>query len=158
MLFCTFAICAGNVSICGTGYGRHDIKAIINRALVRQDVTYQHTNIGEFPDYAKYRDSKVLIICSSITKKLTPKEMEQLKSWVSNGGTLLLMGRAINSLGSVKDWKWSGLSHVTNAKEYEVKALEPDSPILKGFKLLSLLFRLTETTSGIISPAFLTTT
>ena len=129
-------LCAGNVSICGSGYGRHDIKMIINRALVRQNITYQYTNIGEFPDYAKYKNSKVLIICSSSSKKLTPQEMTQLKSWVSNGGTLLLMGRAINSLAVAKDWKWSGLSHVTNAKEYEVRALEPDSPILKGFKYL----------------------
>lgn len=127
-------LCAGNVSICGAGYGRHDIKAITNRALVRQNVTYQHTNIGEFPDHAKYKDSKVLIICSSTSRKPSPREMEQLKSWVSNGGTLLLMGRAINSLGSVKEWKWCGLSHVTNAKEYEITALVPDSPILKGFK------------------------
>ena len=134
MLLCTFAICAGNVSICGAGYGRHDIKAITNRALVRQNVTYQHTNIGEFPDYAKYKDSKVLIVCSSSSRKLSPQEMELLKSWVSNGGTLLLMGRAVNSLAAVKDWKWCGLSHVTNAKEYEINALVPDSPILKGFK------------------------
>lgn len=124
----------GNVSICGTGYGTHDIKAIINRALVRENVTYQYTNIGEFPDYAKYKNSKVLIVCSTSSKKLDPQTTEQLKSWVSNGGTLLLMGRAINSLAPAKDWKWSGLSHVTNAKEYEVKALVPDSPILKGFK------------------------
>lgn len=124
----------GNVSICGTGYGTHDIKAIINRALVRENVTYQYTNIGEFPDYAKYKNSKVLIVCSTSSKKLDPQTTEQLKSWVSNGGTLLLMGRAINSLAPAKDWKWSGLSHVTNAKEYEVKALVPDSPVLKGFK------------------------
>lgn len=124
----------GNVSICGTGYGTHDIKAIINRALVRENVTYQYTNIGEFPDYAKYKNSKVLIVCSTSSKKLDPQTTEQLKSWISNGGTLLLMGRAINSLAPVKDWKWSGLSHVTNAKEYEVKALVPDSPVLKGFK------------------------
>lgn len=127
-------LCAGNVSICGAGYGRHDIKAIINRALVRESVTYQHTNIGEFPDYEKYKESKVLIICSSSSKKLDPQSTQQLKSWVSNGGTLLLLGRSINSLAPAKDWKWSGLSHVTNAKEYEVKALEPDSPILKGFE------------------------
>ncbi len=124
----------GNVSICGTGYGKHDIKAIINRALVRENVTYQYTNIGEFPDYAKYKNSKVLIVCSTSSKKLDPQTTEQLKSWVSNGGTLLLMGRAINSLAPAKDWKWSGLSHVTNAKEYEVNALVPDSPVLKGFK------------------------
>ena len=65
MAAASLLLCAGNVSICGAGYGRHDIKAIINRALVRQSVTYQYANIGEFPDYAKYKDSKVLIICSS---------------------------------------------------------------------------------------------
>ena len=131
MAFAAVLLGAGNVSICGTGYGRHDIKAIINRVLVRKDVTYQYTNIGEFPDYAKYKNSKVLIICSSSSKKLNNQTTEQLKSWVSKGGTLLLMGRAINSLDPAKSWKWSGLSHVSTAKEYEVKALVPDSPILK---------------------------
>ena len=138
VLFSAFVLCAGNVSICGAGYGRHDIKIIINRVLVRQNVIYQHKNIGEKLEYDKYKNSKLLIICSSLAQKPSAEDINKLKNWISNGGTLLLTGRAINSLGKVKEVAaWTGFRYVSNAKEYEIKAVKADSPLLKGFEFFS---------------------
>lgn len=134
--FAVIALHAGNVSICGTNYGRHDIKQIINRVLVRRDVIYQHADIGTQLNYDKYKDSAMLIVCSSLKERPSADEIEKLKNWIRNGGVALFTGRAINSLAPARELKWTGVSYVGNAKEYEVKALLPDSPLLKGFEFM----------------------
>ena len=108
--FAVIALHAGNVSICGTNYGRHDIKQIINRVLVRKDVIYQHADIGTQLNYDKYKDSAMLIVCSSLEKSPSADEIEKLKNWIRNGGVALFTGRAINSLAPARELKWTCLS------------------------------------------------
>jgi len=125
-------VSAGNVQLCGSSYGKHEIKLLVNKAVVREGVIYQHQIVGENIDFKKLPDCKVLIVASSVSKKLTPEEMTALRKWVTDGGHLVLICRAVNGMASVKDWKWAGITNVRVLKKYEVLAVDPASPLLKG--------------------------
>lgn len=127
------SLCGADVAICGAGYGRYEINQITDNVLKRKDVKFTFENIGEFPDYAKYKDSKLLIIATNSKKKFTAGDMEQFKAWVNNGGKVLIMNRAINALAPAKDWKWSGFGWVAR-RQYEAQLLDKDNPIVKDIK------------------------
>ena len=129
------AVSAGNVQLCGNSYGVHEIKLLINKAVVREDVIYQYQKTGDCIDFTKLPDCKVLIVASSVSKKPTPEEMATLRKWVMDGGHLVLICRSVNGIASVKDWKWAGITLVRVLKKYDVFAVDPASPLFKGIKI-----------------------
>ncbi len=122
---------AADVVICGSGYGRHEIGQIVNKVLKRKDVKFTFENIGEFPEHARYQKSKLLIVASDSKKKFSPEEMALFKQWITDGGNVLFICRAINALAAPKEWEWLGIAPVYRYK-YDAAILDKENPILKG--------------------------
>ena len=124
---------AADVVICGSGYGRHEIGQIVNKVLKRKDVKFTFENIGEFPEYAKYQKSKLLIVASEAKRKFTAEEMTQFQQWLTAGGTALFICRAANSLAPAKSWTWCGMTPVYRF-QYDAQMPDKDNPIVKDIK------------------------
>lgn len=124
---------AADVAICGSNYGKHEIDQITSKVLKSKDVTCSHENIGNFPEYAKYKDSKLLIVASEAKRKFTAEEMTQFQQWLTAGGTALFICRAANSLAPAKSWTWCGMTPVYRF-QYDAQMPDKDNPIVKDIK------------------------
>lgn len=136
---------AGKVALVGDGYGKHEIKLIINQAVVSPEVTYLYENCGVAIPIDRLDQFSLLIVASSVATPVTSQGLDKLHKWVAKGGHLILIqGATLSLMGNngkaVKDnaMKWSGFAASGSVKNtYEAKVLVPGSPLLAGLQIPS---------------------
>ncbi len=128
------------IAITGNSYGRHEVKILINNAIVvDQSETYVYKSFeGELP-LDELNQYGTLIIAHSLKKPLDDAGMKKLENWVASGGTLILMSHAPNGIcgGPAKLIKnqmlaWAGIKSIASRGSDDCKALLQDHEIMKG--------------------------
>ncbi len=129
------------VALVGHSYGIHEVKILINKVIVvSEEETYVYQNCGGNIPISELDKYSLLIVATSVSKALTDDEMEKLKSWVTNGGNLMLIDFAPISLCGGRDelqkkklLSWAGIQSVRSVKAgISCKVIKTDAPFLKG--------------------------
>lgn len=132
------------VALAGSSYGVHEIKLLINNAIVvSEEETYIYKNCGADIPVSELDKYSLLIIATSVDKALTDAEMGKLKEWVLNGGNLMLIQASPQSLCGGADGlqkrkllSWAGIQSVKSLKDgAPAKVAHAESPLLKGVEL-----------------------
>ena len=145
IIFAAIFAQAGKIALVGDGFGKHEIKLIINQAVVSPEVTYLYENCGVTVPMDRLDQFNLLIIATAVATPVTSQDLDKLHRWVAKGGHLILIQSAALSLignkgKAVKDneMKWSGFAASgTVKKAYEAKVLVPGSPLLAGLQIHS---------------------
>ncbi len=130
------------IAITGNSYGRHEVKILINNAIVvDQSETYVYKSFeGELP-LDELNQYGTLIIAHSLKTPLDDSAMKKLKNWVASGGTLILMNHAPNGICGgpaklIKDQMlaWAGIKSIASRGSDDCKVLVQDHEIMKGIE------------------------
>ena len=145
IIFAAIFAQAGKVALVGDSYGKHEIKLIINQAVVSPEVTYLFENCGGTVPIDRLDQFSLLIIATAVATPTTSQDLGKLHKWVAKGGHLILIQSAALSLIGNKgkaakdnEMKWSGFTASGSVKNtYEAKVLVPGSPLLAGLQIPS---------------------
>ncbi len=85
---------AGKVALVGDGYGKHEIKLIINQAVVSPEVTYLYENCGVAIPIDRLDQFSLLIVATAVATPVTSQDLDKLHRWVAKGGHLILIQSA----------------------------------------------------------------
>jgi hypothetical protein len=132
------------VALVGSSYGVHEIKLLINNAIVvSEEETYIYKNCGADVPVSELNKYSLLIIATSVDKALTDGEMEKLKGWVLSGGNLMLIQGApaalcggTDGLQKKKLLSWAGIQSVKSLNTaVPCKVTHAESALLNGVEL-----------------------
>jgi len=125
------------VGLAGASYGNHETRSIIRNALtISDDLEYVFENRGDSIPPEEFNKYSLVILSHSVAQPLTAPGDAAVRKYLEDGGHLLLVNNAPNSLGKdlgLENMKWFGPKRVQwQRKAVPCKPLKPDHPFLKG--------------------------
>lgn len=138
-----FILCAGAVladprpvGLAGASYGKYEVQAVIKNAITLSDtLEYVYESRGDSIPAAEFGKYSLVVIAHSVSQPLTPADNAAIQKYVEDGGHILLINSAPNSLGKeigVENIKWLGARRVAGTGGVSCQILKPSHPFLKG--------------------------
>ncbi|QSH42453.1 hypothetical protein P0136_02685 [Lentisphaerota bacterium ZTH] len=137
------AVNAGQIALTGSQEGQSELKYITEKILDGKTQEYSYENVGEKFPFDRLDDFTLIIAAVRFSNTPDQEQLKKLRSWIENGGNLILISTAPNSfartptmLDKDKLLAWAGVWKVVyKAKGINCVVQVPESPVIQGVNL-----------------------